>query len=100
MFAVSSPHCWWHGGVPFDSPHPAPDFEELRFYLARLRRTREWTLDELAERSGVGRRSLVQLESGKSHGSVETWFKIAETFDIEIGELLSTLYGPARARRR
>lgn len=76
-----------------------PDFEELRFALARLRRTRRWTLDELAERSGVGRRALVQLESGASRGSVETWFKLAEVFEIEIGEMLAPLYGPSRRRR-
>lgn len=96
---MSSRHSWWHGGVPTDSSHAFPDFEELRFYLARLRRTRRWTLDELAEHSGVGRRSLVQLESGKSRGSLETWFKLAETFDMEIGEVLATLYGPSRTRR-
>lgn len=77
-----------------------PDFEELRFFLARLRRTNRWTLDDLAERSGVGRRSLSELESGKSRGSVETWFKIAEAFDKEIGEVLSALYGPSRSRSR
>jgi transcriptional regulator with XRE-family HTH domain len=70
----------------------------LRFALARLRRTRHWTLDQLAERSGVGRRALVQLEAGESRGSIETWFKLAESFDLSIGEMLSPLYGPTRRR--
>ena len=85
--------------MPSATPR-SPDFEELRFYLARLRRTRRWTLDELANRSGVSRRSLVELESGTSRGSVDTWFKLAEAFDIEIGALLSALYGPSRQRHR
>lgn len=63
-----------------------------------MRRTRRWTLDELAERSGVGRRSIVQLESGTSKGSLDTWFKLSEAFDIEINQLLSALYGPTRRR--
>lgn len=75
-----------------------PDFEELRFALMRLRKVNAWTLDELAERSGVGRRTLVQLESGNSNGSLETWFALAETFDMSIGEMLSPLYGPKRER--
>lgn len=75
-----------------------PDFEELRFALARMRRTRKWTLDQLAERSGLGRRSIVQLEAGTSKGSLDTWFKLAEAFDVEINDLLSALYGPTRRR--
>ncbi len=79
-------------------PTRQPDFEELRFALMRLRKVNGLTLDDLAERSGVGRRTLVQLESGKSHGSIETWFALAETFDITIGEMLAPLYGPRRER--
>ena len=75
-----------------------PDFEELRFALMRHRKVKGMTLDDLAERSGVGRRTLVQIESGKSNGSVKTWFALAETFDISIGEMLSPLYGPSRER--
>lgn len=79
-------------------PDRQPDFEELRFALMRLRKVNSLTLDDLAERSGVGRRTLVQLESGKSNGSIETWFALAETFDISIGEMLAPLYGPSRKR--
>lgn len=75
-----------------------PDWPELRFSLLRRRKEHRWTLDQLAERSTVARRSLVQLEAGESKGSVETWFKLAEAFDVEIGELLAPLYGPMRRR--
>lgn len=85
--------------MPERPPTRTPDFEELRFYLARLRRERHLTLEDLAERSGVGRRSLVQLESGKSKGTLLTWFKIAEGLDLEIGAVVSALYGPGRERR-
>lgn len=80
-------------------PIRQPDFDELRFLLIRMRKVRNWTLDELAERSGVGRRTLVQLESGKSHGSLETWFYLAEAFELEIGEVLASLYGSSRSRK-
>lgn len=74
-------------------PDRQPDFEELRFALMRLRKVNGLTLDDLAERSGVSRRTLVQLESGKSNGSIETWFFIAEAFEMHVGDLLSALYG-------
>lgn len=77
----------------------SPDFNELRFYLARLRREQRLSQEQLAERSGVSQRSLVQLETGKSKGTLETWFKIAEGLDLEIGAVVSALYGPGRERR-
>ncbi|NHF63746.1 helix-turn-helix domain-containing protein [Microcella pacifica] len=81
-----------------DEPR-TPDFAELRFFLARMRRERRLTLEQLAERSGIGRRSLVQLESGESRGTLATWFAVAEGLDVEIGVLVSALYGPGRERR-
>lgn len=77
-----------------------PDWGELRFSLLRRRKEAGWTLDQLAERSSVARRSFVKLEAGESKGSVETWFKLAEAFDIEIGEMLGPLYGRTRRRDR
>ena len=64
----------------------------------RLRKVNGLTLDDLAERPSVGRRTLMQLESGKSNGSIETWFALAETFKISIGNMLSPLYEPRRGR--
>ena len=72
----------------------------MRLRLAQLRRERGWTYDDLAARSGVGRNTLVTLESGKprrnpdlpeTHGTLLTWYRIAEAFDVTLGELLSPL---------
>ncbi|WP_415081032.1 helix-turn-helix transcriptional regulator [Micropruina sp.] len=79
-----------------------PDFDALRLHLARLRHARGWSYDELAARSGVGRATIVSLESGRprrnpgkpaSEGTLRTWFRIAEAFEIEFGELVRPLYG-------
>lgn len=79
-----------------------PDFEALRRHLAQLRHQRGWSYDELAARSGVGRATLVSLESGRSRrnpdrpattGTLATWFRIAQAFGVDIGELLQPLYG-------
>jgi transcriptional regulator with XRE-family HTH domain len=84
-----------------EGPVPAANFESLRLRLVQLRRDREWSYDELAARSGVGRATLVTLESGKprrtpgkaaTRGSVETWYRIARAFDVPLGELISALY--------
>ncbi len=83
-------------------PIASPDFEGLRLELARLRHERGWTFDELAARSGVGRATIVAVETGKTRrnpdkpetrGSVETWFRIAMAFDMDLGDLLRPLYG-------
>lgn len=82
------------------SPINEPNFIALRSHLARLRHERGWSYDELAARSGVGRATLVALESGKprrterpsTEGTLRTWFRIAQAFDMEIGDFLAPLY--------
>lgn len=81
-----------------------PDFDALRLHLAKLRHQRGWSYNELSARSGVGRATLVSLESGKSRrnpakpattGTLATWFRIAQAFGVDIGDLLRPLYGDA-----
>ena len=80
---------------------PAANFEALRVRLAQLRHERVWSYDELAARSGVGRATLVSIESGNprrnpeksaTRGNLETWYRIARAFDVPLGELLAPLY--------
>ncbi len=87
--------------MPELSPVSEPNVEALRVKLAALRHEKGWSYDELAARSGVGRATLVSLESGKPHrnpdkaatrGTVVTWYKIARAFDVDLGELLKPLY--------
>ena len=74
-------------------PYPVrePDFEALRLELSKQRAARGWTYDELAERSGVNRRTLVAIEVGERHGRIDSWHRIAQAFDVQIGELLNVL---------
>ena len=83
-------------------PVPEPDFDALRLHLARLRRERGWSYDELAARSGVGRATIVGLESGKPRrnpqraattGTLATWYRLARALDVDLGELVRPLYG-------
>jgi transcriptional regulator with XRE-family HTH domain len=80
---------------------PDPDLIALRVTLARLRNDRGWTFDELAERSGLARRTVIDLEHGRGAGNVTTWHALAHAFDVPIGELLGALCGnPPHLGRR
>ncbi len=59
--------------------------------LARLRNARGWTFDELADRSGLARRTFIDLEHGRAVGTVTTWHAIAHAFDVPIEYLLGPL---------
>src|SRR3954451_24077205 len=50
---------------------------------------RRWTLDELAARSGVSRRMLVQIEHAGANPSLATLLKIAAALDVTLTELVS-----------
>lgn len=89
------------------SPVRDPDFDALRLHLAKLRHARGWSYDELAARSGVGRATVVALESGRPRrnpdkpattGTLATWFRIAEAFEVDLGDLLHPLYGSESPR--
>ncbi|MET7830834.1 MULTISPECIES: helix-turn-helix transcriptional regulator [Streptomyces] len=70
---------------------PDPDLSALRMTLARLRDERGWTFDELAARSGLARRTLIDLEHGRTTGSLTTWHALAHAFEVPIEKLLNTL---------
>jgi transcriptional regulator with XRE-family HTH domain len=50
---------------------------------------RRWTLDELAARSGVSRRMLVQIEHAGANPSLATLLKLAAALDVTLTELVS-----------
>ncbi|GAA3737629.1 hypothetical protein GCM10022239_11680 [Leifsonia bigeumensis] len=74
-------------------PYPVrePNFEALRIELGRQRAVRGWTYDELAERSGVTRRTLIAMETGTTNGRLDSWFRVAQAFDLDLGTLLKAL---------
>lgn len=59
---------------------------------ARVRAGRaehRWTLDDLAARSSVSRRLLVQIEQGEANPSLATMLKLAAALGITLTELLA-----------
>ncbi|MFD8778501.1 MULTISPECIES: helix-turn-helix transcriptional regulator [unclassified Streptomyces] len=70
---------------------PDPDLTALRLELARLRGERGWTYDELASRSGLSRRTLIEVEQGRTIGSLKTWHALAHALDVSVDHLFATL---------
>ena len=49
----------------------------------------EMTQEQLAERTGVTRQTIIAIEGGKYSPSLELGFKIARVFGLPIGEVFS-----------
>lgn len=62
---------------------------ELGARVRALRGHRRWTLDELAARSTVSRRLLVQIERGEANPSLATLLKLAAALGITLTELVA-----------
>jgi transcriptional regulator with XRE-family HTH domain len=56
--------------------------------LKELRRERDLTLDELAERSDVSRSALSKIERGEINPTLMVITKIAEALDISVAQLI------------
>ncbi|AQU70469.1 helix-turn-helix transcriptional regulator [Streptomyces niveus] len=70
---------------------PEPNLEALRLKLARLRGDHGWSYDELAGRSGLSRRTLVEIEQGRTIGTLATWHALAHALGVPLDELFGTL---------
>ena len=58
------------------------------------------TLPELAERSGLGRSTLAQLESGQANPSIETLWAIAAALGVPFGRLIEAANPSVRVVRK
>jgi putative transcriptional regulator len=56
------------------------NIRRLRFF------TNEMTQQELAEKAGVSRQTIISIEAGKYSPSLELAFRIANVFGVKIGE--------------
>jgi putative transcriptional regulator len=54
---------------------------ELRFFA------HEMTQQELAEKTGVSRQTIIAIEAGKYSPSLELAFRMADAFGVQIGEV-------------
>jgi transcriptional regulator with XRE-family HTH domain len=75
------------------APARLPEHERVSVAIAqavqRFRTERSWTLDELAARSGLSRRLIVQIEQAQANPSISTLLRLADAFEVSLRELLS-----------
>ena len=58
--------------------------------LKQLRLRKDWTLDELADRSGLSKPFLSRLESGGRQASISAVLTLAEVFGVSIASMFET----------
>ena len=57
--------------------------------MKELRGERGWSQQQLAERLGVSRQSVIAIETGRYDPSLPLAFKIAEMFDLKIEDVFT-----------
>ena len=65
--------------------------------IHKIRKEREMTLLELAEKSGVALATLSRMENGKMTGTLESHMKICEALGIALPDLYKNLLASKRA---
>lgn len=76
------------------SSAPDPVAQALGRRLRAARAARDWTLDDLADASGVSRRMVVTIEAGRGNATLGTLLRLAAAVEIPLAELVG---GPADA---
>jgi DNA-binding XRE family transcriptional regulator len=71
-----------------------PNFAALRNALRMRRAELALTYEALAERSGLSRTGVINLEVGNRIGSLATWFAIARALELPFGDLMEHLNEP------
>lgn len=75
------------------------ELERLGPRLREERRKRGWTLETLAERSGMSTSTLSRLESGKRQASLELLLPLTRQLGIGVDDLLASPARDPRVRR-
>jgi transcriptional regulator with XRE-family HTH domain len=73
--------------------HDEPELAMLGERLFALRSARGWTLEELAERSGLSKPFLSRLESGSRQPSIAAVLTLARVFGVPMGSLFGFQQG-------
>lgn len=63
----------------------------LGIKIAKVRHDKGWSIDRLAEESGVGRRTIINLEGALKTPRVDTLYAVAAALDVPLTELVAVL---------
>lgn len=81
----------WGVGMNMEADHLT---QHIGSTLRRLRRERNWTLDQLASSTGVSKPMLGQIERGESNPTVVTLWKIAGGLQVPFSAFLQEVEFP------
>lgn len=70
---------------------PAPDLRALGVEVARRRKERGWSIDRLAEATGVHRKTIIEVEAGRVAAKVSTIHGIAHALGADVGDLVRAM---------
>lgn len=73
-----------------------PEAGSLSARVIELRKRRGLTLEQLAAASGVSRSMLSQIERGKANPTLAVTLRIAQAFDMNIGDLVDQPWTASR----
>lgn len=69
-----------------------PDLTQLRLILNRHREASGMTFEQLAERSGLSRQTLLNISAGRNYGDLRTWLKLSSAFEQSLDAMLSDVW--------
>lgn len=69
-----------------------PDMGQLRTVFNVQRDKSGMTYDDLAEASGISRRTLLNISSGKYVGDLKTWVVLAKVWGVPLDDLLAPVW--------
>jgi transcriptional regulator with XRE-family HTH domain len=75
--------------------NPGAASERLGAVLRELRSERRYTLDRAAQRVGISRRLLIDLEAGHGNPSLTTLLRLAEGYGVGLADLIGYSEKPA-----
>lgn len=84
------------GGAAWAVPVADPDLSQLRNIFNTRREQSRLTFDELADRSGLSRQTLLNVSSGRVRGDLLTWLRLSQAVGVGLDELLAPVWTSRR----
>ena len=72
-------------------PYRAPKLHALGVKVANLRHEKGWSIDRLAMESGLGRRTITNIEGAIKTPRVDTLYDVAAALDVPLADLVDVL---------
>ena len=73
-------------------PTPEPNLDALRAIFIDARERSGLTYDQLSERSGLSRQTLLNIASARYRGDLRTWLLLSRAFETPLDVLLAPVW--------